>query len=167
MSLETDPFTKVYAAIWGLLEKNADFCKLVDVGNRIRLDGDDRRPNKREVSTRDLPEVRIVPTQLVPHAQRTSNSSTCELRLEVQVSTGDWRVHEQLFPLEWAIYRALVNWELELKSLTWNNRPFVQVAQSLGVNVGRSESDIERGIQGWAGVWACMVDLWFNTADLL
>ena len=95
----TDPFSLVYDRLWTLLEVHKGFTDLVRLKNRIKFSGTDRSPLKDEVLTADLPELRLICSRMTPHIQRTSSSGSVEMTFEVQVSTGDQRVTELLFPV--------------------------------------------------------------------
>jgi len=164
--LYVDPITQVYYALWSLLEAHEPLAQLVKVGNRIKFSGATRDPVKAEVSDADLPELRIVPVSSTPHLQRTSNASSILKRLRIEVSTGDQRVDAGLFAMEWEIYRALSTWAATLTALTWNSKKYVRLARPVTVQDGTAQADLERGIRGWAAVWECEVEMWFDTADM-
>lgn len=115
-----DPFTLVYDALWELLETHEEFHDKVRLGNRIKFSSygpDD--PIKHEVATADMPEVRLICVGGTPHLQRASGVSFVKKRFEVQVLVNDLRYTEELFPLDWEIYRAMSKWEAVLDALQW------------------------------------------------
>lgn len=115
-----DPFTLVYDALWELLETHAEFHDAVRLNNRIKFSSyGPMDPFKHEVATADLPEVRLTCVGGTPHLQRTSGSSSCVRRFEVQILVNDLRYTEELFPLEWEVCRAMSKWESVLEDLTW------------------------------------------------
>lgn len=115
-----DPFTLVYDALWELLETHAEFHDAVRLNNRIKFSSyGPMDPFKHEVATADLPEVRLTCVGGTPHLQRTSGSSSCVRRFEVQILVNDLRYTEELFPLEWEVYRAMSKWYDVVSSLTW------------------------------------------------
>lgn len=169
---ERDPLTQQYLALWELLENHRGFDELVRVGNRPKMIGEDRAPIKREVLTADLPEVRVHPTTMRPHIQRTSNGSSIVCGWQVIVATGDQLVDRVLLPLQWEVYRAMANWASTLQVLTWQGnaaapQQFVKLARVVSVDQGMLRSDINRGILGWSGIWACETESFFTTASLL
>ena len=85
------------------------------------------------------------------------------MRFEIRVSTGDQRVSQALYPVKWAIMRALKNWLTTLRALRFNGEPLVVTAKAVSVAEGVSETDLNRGILSWSAVWACECDLWFQT----
>ncbi len=163
---EKDPITKVFDAFWVMLNSHQPFCNLVKAGNQITFMGKDAAPIKGEISDGDLPEVRILPTSAEVQIQRTSNSSTIIMTWEIGVSTGDQRIDCLLFPLTWEIYRALKDWRIELDALTWNSKKYVKLVRPLTVAFGVSQTDLNRGIKGWSGLWSGETQMWFDTSDL-
>ena len=162
-----DPFTEVYNLAWSLLEASDTFCAMVREGNRIKFSGAHAQQIKEQVSTADLPEVRIVSMGASSHLWRTSNSSTITRRLSVQLASGDQRYAEALYPLEWAIYRALADWPNQVRELTWNGKPFVVNVRCTDAQHGQSDADLIRGIKGWVSIWSVDLDLVFATEELL
>ena len=164
--IDTDPFTLVYDALWSMLDSHTDFQELVKKGNMIRFSGKNRDPVKAEISVSDVPEVRLVPMGGTPHLQRTSNSSSVLEKFEIQLSSGDQRVDYALFPVKWAIYRAMSDWATILEALTWKGRTFVKLARPMSTADGVTESDLRRGIDGWASIWSIEVHMWFANTDV-
>lgn len=164
----SDPITLVYDALWSILENSDDFTNAVLVGNRIKFSGTNTAPIKEETITNDYPEVRIVSVSSTPHIFRTSNGSSLVKQFAIQILTGDQRVTEKLFPLEWIIYRALVNGLSTLLGLEWNGKKFVKNVTPISVGDSfRTDRELTPAIRGWLSVWACNVEMWFNTADLI
>lgn len=164
---ETDPYTQVVRGLWDLLEASPHFAALVKVGNRIKFTETAKRdPMKAELGTQDVPEVRIVCVASEPHLHRTSNSSTDKVQFQIQVASGDKRMHVAHFPVKWAVYRALKNWIPYMMSLRWNGEQFVKLVAPVSVQEGTEKPELNRGIIGWSAVWACDAELWFRTLDL-
>lgn len=161
-----DPFTLVYNALWSVMENWPPFVGMVRVGNRIKFSGELREIIKEEVSTQDLPEVRLITMDAVPHLQRTSNSTSTLMALMWQVSTGDQRFDAMLFPLKWEMLRAMSGWEAVLGVLTWNDKVFAKLYRPQTAADGELQADLKRGIKGWSIIWSCTVELWFTTTDL-
>lgn len=159
---DLDPITQVHNAIWELLLAHPPFADAVKEGNRILFTGTSRGPIKDEVSTADLPEVRLVPAGAATQLQRTSNGSSLVKRFAIQVRTGEQRVDAGLYPLEWEIYRALADWTTVLLALKWSDYCFVKLCRPIGF----AESLESNGITGWVSVWSCEVEMWFSTASL-
>lgn len=162
-----NPFSMIHDAIWELLERRTEFSDLVRHGNRIKYTSDTNRdPEKREVASADVPEVRILPTAWQPHLQRTSNSSTGWIEFSIQLASGDWRANKFILPVMWAVWRAMSNWKSVIGNKTWNNEGFVIHLRPNDAAVGVSDINLDRGINGWSTIWSCRVELVFATADL-
>lgn len=163
---DTNPLIQVYDALWDLLEARQAFRELVSPGNRIKLRGKDRYPFKDEVSSADVPEVRLVPVGSSPFLQDTSNSTRVIERYEIQISTGNLLI-ETLCLVKFEIVRAMADWATKLRALTWNDAAFVHLARITAADDGVTQSDLMRGIRGWASLWACEVHLHFSTVNLI
>jgi len=164
--MSTDPFSLVYDRLWELLESHKGFTDLVKLRNRTKFSGNDRSPLKDEVLAADLPEVRLIVSKLFPHIQRTSSSGSVNMTFEVQISTGDQRLTEVIFPVVFEIIRAMHGWPMVLQSLEWRGIPFV-VKFVLGeIPIGTSDRDKNRGIIGWSTVWTCDLEIWLPTTLL-
>lgn len=163
---DIDPITLCYDKLVTMLSEHVGFMTLVKKKNLITFSGKNRDPIKSEVSTGDLPEVRVLPRGGVPHIQRTSNSSSMIERFEVQISSGDQRVGAVLFPVKWEVYRALSGWAAALQALLWKSKTFVKLARPIDVSDGVAEDDLRRGIEGWASIWSVEIHMWFATTDL-
>lgn len=164
--MATDPLSLVYDSIWTMLEAHADFASLVKVGNRTKFSGTNRNPMKEEILTADRPEVRLVATSSRMHLQRASNSSTWDVTLSLQVATGDQRLDYKIYPVMWAVFRALSTWETHVKTLTWNAKTFVHLARPQESTEGVDLPDMNKGIIGWSTIWSYEVQMHFTTADL-
>jgi len=165
--LYLDPITQVYNALWALLETHTPFTQLVALKNRIKYTGINRDPEKEQVLTEDLPEVRIVPTDTTPHLQATSSTTKILKKFRIEVASGDQRVDAGLFAIEWEIYRALLGWQTTLMALKWNDKAYVVNCRPSTVKDGlMRQSDIERGVRSWVSIWECEVEMYFTTADM-
>jgi len=162
---DTNPLRQVYDTLWDTLEANSEFAALVLVGNRIKHQGKLRDPEKQDVSGRDLPEVRIIPSQFQPHLFRTSNGASLLVRYEIQVASGS-RLTETVFDVGWAVFRALSNWSALLTALTWQGASFVKKCRPIAAETTLGSGAMNRGIVGWATVWTGEVEMWFDTDDL-
>lgn len=162
-----DPISLVYNALWSFLESDSEFGELVAPGCRIKFSGEDRSPIKEEATTADYPEVRIVSLSSNPHVNRTSNGSSLIKTFVVQVLSGDQRLTEVQYPMEWLIYRIMSKCVFNLSSLKWNDKPFVKNIKPANVqdSFGRA-INVESAIRGWVSVWSVEVEMWFNTGDL-
>ena len=165
--MTTDPFTLVHNKLWDMLEAHSGFTDLVKPGNRIKFSGDARDPLKRQVSSDDLPEVRLVAAGGTPHLQMASNATTVLKRFEVQIATGDKRYDAVMFPLGWAVVRAMSPWLTALRAeIQWNGKTFVTLLEVTSVSEGTHDAERKRGIDAWTAVVAIDVTMVFTTADL-
>lgn len=160
-----NPITLVYDELWQLLESWDNFDRLVRPGDRVKHLVDDTS-NKGEVLDADFPEVRITAEGITPDVQISSGSCALSYNFSIEVSTGNKRSNEMLFPLSWEIFRALVGWHTKLTALTWNNAKFVKNLQATSVLDGRSNRDRDKGIGGWATIWSITVLMVFSTSVL-
>jgi len=165
---ETDPFTKVYEALWELASSFEPFTNLVTLRNRISFaEEGNRTPVKNLVSTGDLPEVILAPTGGIANLHAATNYSRIAKTYDWLISTGDLRIKEGgLFPIEFALMRAMCNWKTPLSALTWNGNTFVKRCDLTDVSEGQSDTERNRGIKGWSALWSCEVEMYFNTSDL-
>lgn len=162
--MATDPFTLVHNAIWALLEADTTLTAAVAVTSRIKFTGSDRMPIKEERGAADRPELRVRPLAGKAHQHRTSNGSSVQRTWLVELATGEQRVDEDLYPIEWEIYRAMADWPDTLAALTWNGKEFAK-----DLTMGEIQNELGGGeinIRGWRGVMAISVEMWFDTSDL-
>ncbi len=168
MPHEPDPLTQVYCALWSLLDDRPVLRKLVRPRNWIQLAGVDAASptQKEQTSTKDLPELRLIPTVTAPHVQSTSNSSFLTKTFEIQVATGEKRVDEIFFPIEWEIFQAFANWAAVLRILKWKGKKFVVSTRPVSAQSGVELENRKRNIVGWASIWSCEVFMSFQTTSL-
>jgi hypothetical protein len=167
--IATDPLTAVHEELWLLLEDSPDFTHRMKDGNKITYVGN-RDPEKQEISTEDLPEVRIVPGGLLPHLQWTSNSSRLTARYSIEVRSGSKDLSEAHYPLVWAVYKAMRPWADRLRELTIaenDHGPFVMLGRPSGdVTEGIERGEVTRGVEGWFSIWVVEVDMQFASSAL-
>ncbi len=164
MAIETDPLTQIHNATWEVLEVSDLFTEMVKPQNRVKLNDDKRAadPFRQVIREGDLPEVRVIPVACEINTHKSSNSLMVLYRWEVQVSTGDKRMTPMMFPLSWAILRALYNWSTKLTPLTWKGQTFVVKAEPTEIVIGVTDEDLARGVPGWTGVWSGLTECWFK-----
>lgn len=163
--MATDPLSLVYDALWDILEAHKPFTRLIKPGNRIKYSGR-RDPEKDGSGDSDYPKVRILPVGGETHLERTSSSGFLSKRFQIQVATGDRRVDERLFPVEWEIIRAMHGWRTKLEALTWEEAAFAKGCLLTDIQDGLTLDESREKIIGWAAVWACEVPMWFPTTLL-
>lgn len=163
-----DPFTKVYNAIWEMAADFAPLTELVSVSNRISFSVDgNRSPVKNNIASGDLPELILMPTGGMSNLHYATGVSNVTKTFQWVLSTGDFRIHEGgLFPIEFALMRAMCNWRLVVAAVTWNGKTYVKRCDLTDLSEGESNSEQNRGIKGWSALWSCEVDMFFKTSDL-
>lgn len=160
VSSEDDPFTKVYRALWDMLEESPLFVSLVPEGCRIKLaSGTHRLAMKDTFSERDTPEVRIIQSGITPLQETTSCSSMYRQRYEIQVFSGGITYHPKHNPVKWAVLNALHRWRDVLAILTYNGERFVHLSRPVDAT---EYPTVEREILGWESVWAVEVHMHFR-----
>lgn len=163
-----NPYDAVVRGLWQMLEANADFCALVQPGNRIKFLGEEGRdPIKVEVGSADFPEVRIVETTNTPHPHKTSSAHRDTVSYEIQVSTGDQRLDEYHNALRWIVFQVMANMEKWLrKHVTFDGANIVQEARPVSCRSGYAEVDLNRGVKGWAAIWSVEIGIWWQASTI-
>lgn len=163
---KVNPFSMTYDALWQMAASHPEFNRLVKIGNRIRYD-DSRDPEKQVVAAADLPEVVLVSESLSTNLHATSSSSMMTRNYTWLISTGDLRMNELLYPVEWALICAMANWKQVLGALKWKGAHFIKQHDMTAASEGESDSTRNRGIIGWSSSWRCTVQMYFKTNDLI
>lgn len=166
MAATDDPFTQVHDALWALAETSTVLTNLVRVSARIRLNDAKRGPVKTEVGEADKPELRLLPVNGFMFGVRDSHKGTVRKRFHWVVSTGDQRPKEELYPLEWELYRTLAAWKTPMQALTWNGKAFVYDAYLTEYEETWKDKEHNRGIPGWTGLLTTVVEMHFDRTDL-
>ena len=167
----SDPFTIVHDGIWDLLEAKTTFTSLVDENNRIKYTTTSsgkklRRPDKDSLTELDVPEVMVYPGPTRFWERRACSGATINKVYSILVTSGD-RILDQgkLFPVQWAITRALWTFD-SLLSLTYSGETFVQKLEVLPTVEGLDNSELNRTLKGWSAVWQADVQMWFTNTVL-
>lgn len=161
----TNPIRLLHAALWNILQNQAEFAAAVPVGNRINYTGTARAPDKDTLSSADYPQVRILARGLRPHLHRTSSGSSLTILWVIEISSGDQRFRT-LFDVEWYIYRAMVDWEAHVTAVVWNGKELVKTCRPVAVKTALGDPQVDKGNVGWSAVWAGETELWITTGDL-
>lgn len=174
---EIDPFSQVFTALWQLI----DNCKplngytepgiggavhppLLLPGNKIKFGlPEDRDPVKNNAQDADFPEL-ILSTNGVAEANLNASSCGASIRRQYSwmITTGDFRTNYRLFPVQWAVFCAMGDYEASLAPLTYAGERFVKIMRVGGSVEGITEMKLNRNIRGWASVWSCTVDYMFS-----
>ncbi len=164
---EPDPITQMYAALCELLKASEEINELVKPRNFIRFDDpEDATPLKQTIGNADLPEVQVWSEAAGGQLCSSSNSSRMTRQFTIVLVTGSYRVHQRLFPLEWAVYKSLVAWERNLGSLTYLGERFVANVKLLGSNAGDSDAARNRDIRGWTSLWRVEAQCEFSSEQV-
>jgi len=159
-----DPFTILYNSLWTAVI-GSPLADLIAKRNRI----DFVQPNSLDlqVSNADLPELVLVPFGGDGNLHQSSCSSRCTRQYGFYISTGDQRLREQLFPVEWELFVMLINWQKNISSITWQSKTFVKRVELLSLAQSLSDPARNRGIKGWSSSWMFEVEMHFSHVDIL
>ncbi len=129
MSASKDPLTLVYECLWDILEANADFTTLVRSDNRIKFTENKRYPVRDSRQSAEHPQVAVVNVGVSAAAYNSSDGSEVTARFAILVRSSDQRVsylqnsnYQGIFPVQWCVIQAMMDWETPMKALTWNSR---------------------------------------------
>jgi len=101
-----NPLTGINDKLWEILEANSEFTTLVGEANRIKTDTEHRSFRGLD---RDYPNVRIAPFGFGEASLLgTSTTGFVETLWSVEIRSGDRKVDERLFALQWLIYKIFV-----------------------------------------------------------
>lgn len=170
-SITDDPFTLVFNQIWSILENSPLFTADVAVGNRIKYNLNNKRnPFKQQINDSDLPEVVLISTGMDVRLFNTSSTTKIIKRYSVLLSTGDLRINNLLYQIQWDLVVCLTGWQVLLGQLLWPENTgvsFVKRADILDTTEGLSDPERNRGVVGWSSVMNLEVEMHFNSQDLI
>jgi len=180
---ERDVFSIVYSGLWDVLEASSAFCALVPETNRIKyVDDTDgtkarRSPDKQGLVTSDYPQVTIVPTGGPTDTYWSSDGTRVGMHFQIWIKTGDQRLsyavddtlYQGLFPIQWSILRAMMDWEATLKPLTWGGvAGFITHCAPHTREEKMSQSAVKQPVTtGWFLAWDGIIDTWFDSSKIL
>ena len=163
---ETNPINQVFLALWDLLESSTEFAALVPEMNRIKYIGGSRDPLKHRASPADFPMVCIKPTGGIGQSHDTNTHGTLAKTFTIKCCTGDKRTDKYLFDLEWAVFRALHDWNATMEALTWDDEQFVKACEIMQHEDTLKEKELSRDETGWATIWQGQVLMAFDQSKL-
>lgn len=171
---DTDPITLVHNALGALVKANATLVGtahtptsgLVQLENVELLDGANRDPVRQQVREGHLPELRLIPDSVALKDVRDSHKGTITVVYRWDISTGDKRPGQNLYPILWELYRSLADWGTTLRALTWNSKAFVFDTHLRGGETTLNDQEHNRNIPGWVTLLACVVQMQFDRTDL-
>lgn len=164
-----DPFSEIHDAIWATLEASSAFTALVSSGGRFKLGSDALKRGAFDGTSKAAAMPALI-VYMDPTRNRVIDSSGTELATvwNFDLRYADERVTEQLYPVMWAIYRAMAAASIYGSTLrsavTFTNAKvvscaFVSSSSQFGP-VGKAAA------VGWRTVWAYEVTMIFPTAGL-
>lgn len=163
-----NPLTKVYDALWSLVEAHPEVDNIVRLGNRVKYNSaTDRRPKKSSVSTADLPELSLVSEGGTLRIKNTTSSTKLVRRYSWIISTGDWRVNHYLYQVEWMIICAMCDWDSVVSALQYDGANFVKRTDVVNITEGMTLPAGQEAISGWTSLWSCEIEMHFRTSSLL
>lgn len=161
--MSKDPLTLVYEGLWELVEDFKPFADEVRVGNRIKMSGKSRDPEKEYVTTADLPQVKLVPSGGETNLHSSSNQTQMIRRFSFIIDTGDKRVDYLHFPLQWHIVCVMCNWKMRIGGMKWNGHHFLTDLQIPSVEEGESDPDANDDIEGFTSIATIEATMLFAT----
>lgn len=164
-----NPFTRVHNGMWSLLEADDDFNRLIKEGNKVRYDQQYDRGSgiKPTVITADMPEIAIIQTRLQINTPHTSSTTKFNSTFSIIVNSGDFRLNEVGHDINWVLLCRIAQWKTALGDITWKNEHFVKSVKPISdVQIGHSDPEHNRRINGWITVWAVEIECHLATANL-
>lgn len=141
----------------------------VQPGNRIRYDDQNNiDPNKENAAHGDMPELTLLSRTVTGNLHANSSASQVTRQYEWWLVTADFRVHEILHPLEWALICAMAGWKETLGQLTWQGAKFCKQFDAGASSAGFTDPADFRtnGLSGWGASWSAQVTMYFETAKM-
>ena len=162
------PYSKVYDAIWALLESSEEFKEHCSAANRIKFSGEgDRQPQKGNQQSADTPEIMLVANGGPLNLNNTSSTTRVNQAFDLVVNTGDYRLNEFVFPISWIVTCKAKEWCNTISALKWNGESFVKVVRITNNTIGESLERRQTGIKGWSTLIRFDVEMHFGTATQL
>ena len=172
MSLQANPFSKVYDGVYSLLFDGEDneLSRLIKVGNRVsysELNELGRVSIKENVTTADVPELILVDEGGSLNIHANSSSGSYQQNLGLYTSTGDYRYGIIASRINWFMWCNVAKWGTKLGEITWNGNHFVKGLQVIPIQIGESNPERNRNIKGWNIIWRLQLDLRIPNSDLV
>lgn len=117
------PFETVYDRLWELLIAQPSIASEVRPGNRI--DYRNWNARKHEVSWADFPMLVVVDSGTEADDHINSSQASIKRTYQIGLLTGGDKIDESFYDLDWAIFRALVNFTKTYSSLLYEGIRFV------------------------------------------
>ena len=107
-----------------------------------------------------MPELVVEPSNVSVNLYTTSHTETATQTFELAIATGDLRVDEVLFPLQYAIWKAFSR-RANLNAIS----AVKHVRIGGGVN-SQFDDESNRGTRQWSARWTIEVDIALTSAEL-
>ena len=164
MTIPSNPFLLVYDKIFDLLFDGGSnpLADLVKVKNRVSfgsLAEQSRNIKKDNVASADMPELIVVDEGGSLNLHANSSGGQYMQSIGIYISTGDYRYSILASLINWYVWCNLIKWRTELTGLTWNGTPFVKNINIIPVQIGESNPERNRGINGWNVIWRLQIEL--------
>jgi len=174
-----DPFIQVYESIWATLEGNDDFAALVPSKYRVKYFSESgaisRFPERDVRPASEHAQVVVEPgAPKLVNAGGTSSHTPIEWDFRIWVVLDDGRIafeqggmYQGVYPITWAIIRAMMDWETHMKTLVWNgNEGYVHHVGLPRAEGGRDwarhgDQEMPAKAKGWKLAWQGVVEMWF------
>ena len=153
-----DPFTNVYDLLWLTLNNETAFTSIVTSRTQINLSDDDPDPYRDHHATYDYPEAILEPAGMEANLWSDSTGSQVLLRFTLRLAAGDKRVDKVLYPLRWAVVKAL-------HPLQDGDSSGLDYIWSLRLVTGEDDVDHESN-EGWVDVLGIEVGLHFTDTQV-
>ncbi len=161
-TIADDPCSMVYSQLIESAMANPTVNAMVKANNVCRFDyaKNETFPIKDDISTDDLPELTLVPTNY-SHVKTSSCHSTVTVIFQWQIATGDWRLSVKLFPLLHHLTVAMNHVSRDLSKLEYNGAKFF-LSSRVGDGVcGIDDPTANRNIRGWSATLPITVQMKF------
>lgn len=157
----TDPFTQAYNAIWTFLVAVDSLKDRVKKGNRITFANQAKpTPIKEQIIDADVPELTLMPGNGEYHLFNTSTSHEIMQAYDLVAVTGDQRVTEDFFPIQWEVFKALAAAGDKL------GLSFVTSVRINTVTGALEEEERNRDMEGWVMVASIVVAMTIDREDI-
>ena len=172
-----DPFTLIFGGLWDMLENSQELVNVVAPANRIKWLGQYVDPRKDQVTDSDRPEVRIDPGDPFAEPDMTTGTNGLIVSWSVMAQSslqqldqpGYKQLGASIFPVMWALYRALIGWQQNILQLAYGGNRFVYRVET-GVplvKLGSNDPKTGPNILGWSCGWNYKTHIMFSTPAIL
>lgn len=160
-----NPLRLIHNALWTLLEANATITTEVKPGNRIKYITTKREPEKRDATSDDYTELKVVPVSSLPKLSASSSTDDWDVTWQIRVATAEQPL-QTVLDIQWEIFQALAKWKATMDTLTYNGKGFIKKAMAKRTTMTLDDSNENRAIRGWTAVWTGETELFFTLSDL-